>query len=152
MTVRYEGPSMPPVWRRRLAEVALNPSVPWELSIRRGAVDVQADLRGLRLGGASISGGARDVEVLLPKPTRPVAVRVGGGARSLRLLRPSGVPIRLHIGGGSSKLQFDEQAFGAIGGGVRLQSDAFEGTSASYDIRVVGGASRLTVGTPEIDG
>jgi len=115
-------------------------------------VDVQADLRGLRLGGASISGGARDVEVLLPKPTRPVAVRVGGGARSLRLLRPSGVPIRLHIGGGSSKLQFDEQAFGAIGGGVRLQSDAFEGTSASYDIRVVGGASRLTVGTPEIDG
>ena len=49
--------------------------------------------------------------------------------------------------GGTGKLEFDEHAFGAIGGGVRLQSDAFDETSASYDIHVDGGASRLTIGS-----
>ncbi len=77
-----------------------------------------------------------------------VAVGLGGdgGASGVRLTRPDGVPVRL---AGprrcSSKLAFDAQAFGAIGGGVRLQSPGFEDAAGRYDVIVGAGASRLTV-------
>ena len=76
-----------------------------------------------------------------------VAVGLGGdgGASGVRLTRPDGVPVRLQVRGGASKLAFDAQAFGAIGGGVRLQSPGFEDAAGRYDVIVGGGASRLTV-------
>lgn len=146
VVVRYPGLPMPTGWRRRRVDVTLNPSVSWELAIRRGVADARVDLQGMDVTAVSIGGGSSDVEVLLPQPRRPVGIRIAGGAKSLRLLRPKGVPVRLRVGGGSSKLAFDEQSFGAIGGGVRLQSERFDEAGPSYDIRVGGGASRLTIG------
>jgi len=81
----------------------------------------------------------------LPEPTRHVAVRIDGGASNVRLIRPNGVPARLQIGGGVSRLEFDRELFGAIGGRIRLQSAGFEEASGRYDVVVGGGASRLTV-------
>jgi hypothetical protein len=81
----------------------------------------------------------------LPEPTRHVAVRIDGGASNVRFIRPNGVPARLQIGGGASRLEFDRELFGAIDGRIRLQSAGFEEASGRYDVVVGGGASRLTV-------
>ena len=49
------------------------------------------------------------------------------------------------MGRGVSKLAFDEQRFGAVGGETHLQTPDYEGAADRYDIEVSGGASKLTV-------
>ena len=114
--------------------------------IRSGASRVRADLRSLDVSAVRVGGGVSDLELLLPTPTRPVDVRIDGGASSVRIVRPRGVPVRLQVARGSSKLEFDDEWFGAVGGRVRLRSDGFDGADgARYEVMVGGGASRLSV-------
>ena len=51
------------------------------------------------------------------------------------------------MGRGASKLTFDDQHFGAIGGKTRLHTPDYEGATDRYDIVVSGGASKLTIDT-----
>ena len=67
------------------------------------------------------------------------------GASDVTLRRPRGVGARVEIKGGVSKLQLDEQQFGAIGGIARVQSKDYAPSAGRYDVQVLGGASRLTV-------
>jgi hypothetical protein len=55
--------------------------------------------------------------------------------------------VRLQVRGGASKLAFDEQSFGAIGGRTQLQSEGFREAADRYEFTVGGGASHLTVAT-----
>jgi hypothetical protein len=73
-----------------------------------GMSHVVADLEDLELKDLEISGGSSQVEVRLPRPGESVSVRIGGGASNVELIRPTGVPVRVHIGGGVSKLAIDE--------------------------------------------
>ena len=146
LTFRYPRVGRPFDWRRRRADVAITTSVPWEIDVRSGAAGVHVDLRGVELLSLRI-GGSSDVEIVLPPPTGAIAVTIGGGASNLTLLRPADVPVRLHVKGGASKLAFDDESFGAVGGSVRLQSDGFTERADRYEISVLGGASRLTIGS-----
>jgi hypothetical protein len=147
LTFRYPRLGRPFEWRRRRADVTISTTVPWEIDVPGGASGVEADLRGVELLALRIGGGASHVEVILPPPIGAVAVTVGGGASNVRLARPAEVPVRLQVGGGSSKLAFDDQELGAVGGRVRLMSDGFADAEDRYEISVGGGASHLTVGT-----
>lgn len=147
LTIRYPRVWHPFDWRRRRGDVTLNGSIPWDVSMRGGLAQVVADLRELDLRSLRFGGGASDVEVLLPSPGQPVTVELGGGVSNVRLLRPADVPVRLRINGGASKLQFDQEFFGAIGGRTGLESERFDGATVLYDIVIRGGASRLTVGS-----
>jgi hypothetical protein len=55
--------------------------------------------------------------------------------------------VRLQVRGGASKLAFDEQSFGAIGGRTQLQSEGFREAADRYEITIGGGASHVTVAT-----
>lgn len=145
LVVRYPLVSTPLAWKRRRADVTLGGSIPWEIVIRRGAAHVGADLRQLELIALHVAGGASDVDVSLPAPTRAVEVRIGGGASRVGLVRPRGVPVRLQIGGGVSKLELDAEAFGAVGGRLHLQSDGYDEAASRYLVVVGGGARHLTV-------
>jgi hypothetical protein len=92
-------------------------------------------------------GGASGVVVTLPRPSGTVSVGVSGGSDAT-IHRPAGVAARISVGRGASKLTFDEQCFGAIGGETRLQSPHYEGAADRYDIEVSGGPanSPLTLG------
>jgi hypothetical protein len=147
LTLRYPRIGRPFDWRRRRADVTLSASLPWEIEVPGGAASVDADLRPVELLGLRIGGGSSEVEVLLPPPIGTVPVSIGGGASNVRLLRPEDVPVRLDVRGGASKLAFDAQSFGAIGGRTRLQSDRYDDQADRYEITVGGGASKLTVGT-----
>jgi hypothetical protein len=147
LAFRYPRLGRPFEWRRRRAEVTVSATIPWEIDVPGGASSVDADLRGVELLALRIGGGASHVDVVLPPPIGAVAVTVGGGASNVRLVRPAEVPVRLQVGGGSSKLAFDDQELGAVGGRLRLQSDGFADAEDRYEISVGGGASNLTVGT-----
>lgn len=133
------------IWGRTAADIAVSPAVAWFIDIRGGVSRWDADLRNGSVAGIEVHGGLNKVELQLPEPSGTVQVRVTGGASHLRLSRPSGVPARVHIGGGASKLTLDEQGFGAVGGPVRLESSGYQGATARYDVEIGGGASQITV-------
>lgn len=59
--------------------------------------------------------------------------------------RPAGVGARLSAHGTVSKLTFDEQSFGVMGGQVRLQSPGYETASDRYEIEITGNANDITI-------
>lgn len=132
-------------WGRTSADVRLSPSVSWAIEIRGGVSHWDSDLRNLQLTGIEVRGGVNKVELRLPRPTGAVLVRVSGGASHLTLRRPAGVPARLRIGGGASKLELDTQYLGAVGGPVRLETPDYSNADDRYDVEIGGGASRITV-------
>jgi hypothetical protein len=85
--------------------------------------------------------------VTLPRPSGTVSVRVSGGASDVSIHRPEGVAAGIRVGRGVSKLAFDEQRFGAIGGETRLQTIDYDGAADRYDLEVTGGASELSIDT-----
>jgi hypothetical protein len=143
--IRYPRTFHPFDWRKRAAEVTLNGSIPWQIEFRSGLSRLDADLSALQLGSFEIVGGASGVAVTLPRPSGAVSVRISGGASDVTIHRPAGVAARVSVGRGASKLAFDDQRFGAIGGETRLQTPDYEGAADRYDIEVSGGASKLTV-------
>ncbi|HSK16533.1 MAG TPA: hypothetical protein VK915_10230 [Gaiellaceae bacterium] len=147
VTIEYPRLS-PSEWlrpNRRAAEIALNESLPWTLAFGGGVSSLRADLRRVTLSLLEIDGGASDVDVMLPAPAGIVCIRVAGGASGIRLDRPGGCAARVHIAGGASKLTFDEQRLGAIGGEIRLESAGSDQAPDRYEIDIGGGTSALTI-------
>jgi hypothetical protein len=132
-------------WGRTSASVTLHPSVKWSIEIRDGVSRWDGDLRNLELSGIEVRGGVNNVDLRLPRPTGTATVRVSGGASHLTLRRPAGVPARVHIGGGASKLELDRQYLGAVGGPVRLETPDYLNADDRYDLEIGGGASKITV-------
>jgi DNA-binding MarR family transcriptional regulator len=145
VTVRYSRRFKLFSLRRHSEEVTLNAAVPWEVEVRGGAFEIEADLGGLGLSSFVLKGGARDLALTLPEPSGVVPVRLSGGASKVGIRRPAGVKARMSVKGGVSKLTFDEQHFDAVGGKVRLQSPGYDGATDRYEIEVSGGASEITV-------
>jgi hypothetical protein len=75
-----------------------------------------------------------------------VPVRIRGGASQVRIRRPVGVPVRLRVGRGVADLRFDEQEWGAVGGGLRLATTP-EASQAPdrYEIEIASGAAHLEI-------
>jgi len=126
-------------------ELLLTDAVPWHVSLRGGAKDLEADLRGLKLTGLEITGGAAGMVVELPRPSGLVAVRLRGGAASITFRRPKGVAARVEVLGGMASFRFDQQELGGVGGRTRLQSGGFAEAQDRYELDIAGGASDLVV-------
>jgi hypothetical protein len=129
----------------RSAEIGLNDAVPWEIAFSQGAWRLRADLRGLALRSLEIRRGASEVEILLPEPRGVVRLRLSGGAHEVTVRRPSGVAAVLAVSGGASRLTFDEQRFGALGGTTQLSSPGAAEAPDRYEIEFRGGASEVAV-------
>ena len=129
----------------RAATITLNGAIAWQIAVDGGVSELEADLRALRLDALRVGGGASQVVLRLPRAAGVVPVRIGGGASQVRIHRPVGVAARLRVRGGASKLTFDEQYAGAIGGEVRWQSPDYASATDRYEIEIGGGASDLTI-------
>jgi DNA-binding MarR family transcriptional regulator len=145
VTVLQRRRFRPFVWRSQSADVSLNTSIPWTVTLKGGMWELTADLRELRLESLKVSGGSSEVEVWLPQPSGVVDVIVSGGASSVRIHRPAGVPARAAISGGASQLLFDGQRLGGVGGRNVLESSGFDDAADRYELRFSGGASQVTV-------
>jgi hypothetical protein len=140
VTIKYR-PSLHPTH----GKITLSGRVPWAINARTGMSDVMADLQQLELTGLEISGGASRLEIRLPRPKAAVRVRIGAGASDLKLIRPAGVPVRVRIRGGASKLAIDDFRVGAAGGKTDWRSPDYDLVEGGYDIEIGAGASKVTV-------
>jgi hypothetical protein len=129
----------------RLAEVALNARIPWDVEVRGGASGLVVDLHGLRLGSLSLAGGASRVEVVLPAPSGTVSVFILGGASNVTIRRPEGGAARLRVSGGATNLKFDDRRIGAAGGELDLRDRVYDSAADRYDVAVTGGANNVSI-------
>ncbi len=150
--IRAAGGLVTMRYRRRLldvksrsARVALNGDVPWSIEVDGGLTDLVGDLRGIRLSGLTVRGGANHVRLRLPAPDGTVRVAVAGGASNVRFERPRGVPVALRIRGGASHVRFDDQRVRTASGDLELRSDDFTSAADRIEISFGGGASNLEV-------
>ena len=132
-------------FRRSRGDIQLDPSVAWEIHVVGGVSKLAADLSEVLLRSLEITGGASEVEVVLPEPVGLVPVRIGGGASKVSFRRPANVSARVRIAGGVSKLTFDDERFGAVGGETWLASVGADDATERYDIEVNGGATNFSV-------
>ena len=149
--IRVDGGTVTVMYRMGLrpprGEIVLSGRVPWAIRARMGMSHVVADLEGLELRGLEISAGASQVEVRLPRPKDEVRVRIGGGASDVELIRPAGVPVRVHIGGGVSKLAIDDFKLGSASGKMDWRSPDYDRVAGRYDVEIGAGASKVTIRT-----
>jgi hypothetical protein len=134
----------------RRTEVELNAALPWSIHISGGLGDSIFDLHAVRLNALQLDGGVGEVRIMVSRPAGFVPVRINGGASKLTIVRPEGVAASLRVARGASRLIFDGERYGAIGGETRLESRDLEAANGRYDIEVTGGASRLTISTVEV--
>ncbi len=134
----------------RSAGIALNPQIPWSITLTGGLNRLCADLGGLALRAVEISGGSNRLDLRLPAPTGNVPVRISGGVNQLTLTRPKHVALVLRLTGGASHVSLDGQHLGHVGGHLRWTSHADGQPHRCYTLDLTGGANRvsLTLGTP----
>jgi hypothetical protein len=146
--VRVEGGTVTVKYRPSLhptrGEITLTGRIPWSINARFGMSDVVANLEDLELRGWEVSAGASKIQARLPRPKDAVRIRIGAGASHVQLIRPVGVPVRVHIGGGASKLAIDDFRGS---GKIDWRSPDYDQLEGRYDIEIGAGASNLTVRT-----
>lgn len=160
---RFEG--RPPVVEERGATVAvtfprlarrdgaattitLDASVPWRIEAAGPVRRLIADLGVLTLLGFEVtSGPASDLALILPPPWGEVPVRFAGGAISVTIHRPAGVPVRVRVGAGASRLRLDGQRFRSVGGETLWDGPGFEAATDRYVVEIRRGVRELTVDT-----
>lgn len=143
VTIQYRRFSFD--WRGRAGEIALNPTIPWQIDIHGGASKVNADLRDLRIQSVALTGGASDISLTLPAPTGTVPVRVVGGVSKIIITRPAGVAARVRMIGGFQKLTFDGQDHDVGSGNTDQATRDFGSAADRYDLTIEGGASRVVI-------
>ena len=141
--VQYRG--VPFDWRKRIATIGLTTAIPWTIDIVGGVNRIEADLRDVDVRRFELTGGSDRVQVEFGPPVGDVPVRIVGGARTIRLERPVGTPVRLRIQGGASAVGLDGTAHGKKGGDVAVESRGWSSAANRLSIEVVGGSKTIDV-------
>jgi hypothetical protein len=145
VTIRYPRRLLSLGGEQRAAEVMLNATIPWQITIQGGASEVEARLGGLNLAGLEIKGGLSMIRLELPIPSKVVPIRISGGASTITIRRPAGIAARAHLKGWASAFVFDDQAFSDVGNNIWQQSRGFDPSAPYYDIEVASSVSTATI-------
>ncbi len=141
--VQYRG--LPFDWRKRVATFGLNPTIPWVIEIVGGVERVEADLRDLDIRKFGLAGGSMRIQLEFGTPTGDLEARIIGGAKTIRIERPAGVPVRLKLLGGSGGVLLDGAALGAKGGETVVESKGWSEARNRLALEVVGGSKSIEV-------
>lgn len=131
--------------RKHTEAIMLSAAVPWEVEVRGGAAQIDADLSGLTLSSFTLKGGIGNVTLTLPRPSGVVPIRLSGGMNHATFHRPAGVEAQISVRGGFGTLTFGEQGLHGGGGRVQLQSPGYSGATDRFEIDISGGANTVTV-------
>jgi DNA-binding MarR family transcriptional regulator len=141
--VQYRG--IPFDWRKRVATIGLNTTIPWSLDVVGGVNRVEADLRDVDVRKFDLTGGSDRIQLEFGRPRGEVPVRIVGGARTVRLERPAGAAVRIRIQGSSGSVGLDGQVLGKKGGDVTIESRGWSSARDRYILEVIGGSKSIDV-------
>ena len=141
--IQYRGMQFD--WRKRTASLSLNTTIPWMIAIVGGVQRVEADLREIDMERFELTGGAERLQLELGGPRGQRAVRLVGGAGTIRIERPGSVPVRLTVLGGSGLVELDGAPLAKKGGRSTMESRAWAAAADRYDVEVVGGSKSIEI-------
>jgi DNA-binding MarR family transcriptional regulator len=142
VSVQYRGLLFD--WRKRRAEVTLNASIPWAIELHGGSARCRAAIGTLDLSSLTVSGGVGQLELDLGQPRDRVPIQVTGGAKTVRVRRPSTAALWLRVEGGVERVEFDGQRVGPTTD-LSLHSPGAGQAQDRYDVVINGGAWRVFV-------
>lgn len=141
--VQYRG--IPFDWRKRVATIGLNTTIPWTVDVVGGVNRIEADLRAIDVRRFELTGGSERIQLEFGTPSGEVLVRIVGGANTIRFERPSGVPVRLRMQGGTGRVEVDDHVHGKQAGDIVTESRGWASATARYALDVVGGSKSIDV-------
>jgi DNA-binding MarR family transcriptional regulator len=141
--VQYRG--IPFDWRKRVATMSLNPSIPWAIEVVGGVNRIEADLTEADLDRFELTGGSERFQLELGRPHGEVPIRVTGGVKLLRLERPAGVLVRVAISGGVGSIEVDGQMTGRHGGQTSIEPRGWSAATDRYSLEISGGTKTITI-------
>jgi Domain of unknown function (DUF5668) len=130
--------------RRLQVDARLSDAIPWEVSCSTGAIRGDFDLTSARLAGFSCRTGASRIDLNLGAPKGIVPVRVEGGALTVSVTRPAGVPVQVQASGAGVQLHVDGTRMDGIGT-RSWKSDGFDAAADRYELTISGGALNVDV-------
>lgn len=119
--------------RDRRWEVGLPADLPTSLTLNVGAGDFDVDVSGVQVKRATISAGASDLKLRMPKPAGEVAITVSAGASDITIEVPDGAAYRVTTTG----------ALHSVSG--TTESSGYAGASDRLTIALSVGASSVTI-------
>jgi uncharacterized membrane protein len=143
--VEYRRSVNPLRWRTQSAHLMLNAAIPWQFELWGGAYRMTVDLTGLGVTGVTLTGGAEEVVLRLPRPSGTVPVRLLGGAEHISMERPDGIAVRALVRGGVGRLQLDARVVETDGEGTTVESPDYADVADRYDVELAGGASDISI-------
>lgn len=84
--------------------IVLSTKVRWSLRFSGGSDEQLIDMTGGKVSGVNLIGGARRVELTLPKPTGTVPVQVTGALEELSVTSPPDAPVRVNVEAGAKTI------------------------------------------------
>jgi len=125
--------------------VVLSSSVVWSLDFAAGTQRTEADLRGGRVSGITVTAGSDILDMSLPRPSGTLPFLLAGGVSQFLISLPGGVPARVTVGGGASYVTMGNQDLTGVAGGTVLTPPGWTEATSRFDIDATSGFSRLTV-------
>jgi hypothetical protein len=125
--------------------IELNRGVRWDLRFTAGATSTTVDVRDTAVASVAFIGGVSSIDLTVPRPTGTVPVRMSGGASQFAIHGPSGVPVRVRVGGGAGSATVDGVRHSGLSAGVVLTPDGWDTAIDRYDVDATAGVSTLTV-------
>ena len=144
VTVQYKG-GWKWDWKERRADLSINSTIPWDVEVIGGTSKMQGKLAGLDLRSFELTGGVDQIRLTLGRPSGHVPIRLTGGANSIRIERPAGVPVRMKLHGGAASIEFDQQKHGPL---VDLDAGVIAATIGVASAGLGGAAGRITLESP----
>ena len=134
---------MPFDWRKRVATIGLNTTIPWGVEVVGGVSRIEADLREVDIRRFDLTGGTERVQLEFGRPIGELPVRIVGGARTIRLERPAGTPLRLRLQGGTNSVVLDGYAHGKKGGDITVDGRGWAEATDKISLEIVGGSKSI---------
>ena len=129
--------------RNFILDIHLNSSLPWSITANSGAATDTFQLAPVNVRSIDVNTGASREKITLGKPSGVVPITVNGGALTVHVHRPAGIPASVTVSGGAVNLDADGQQHRGIGT-QSWQSAGYAGAADAYRVEINGGA--CTVG------
>ncbi|HEY2792456.1 MAG TPA: hypothetical protein VGJ28_08880 [Micromonosporaceae bacterium] len=126
-----------------LVDIDLSDAVAWTVHLDSGCTLARVDMRSGGLSVLNFDAGVTRIDATLPNAA--VAVRMSGGASEFDVHAPSGVPVRVTMGGGGGNATIDGTHHSGIQGGAVFTPSTWPSTGSRIDIDNTAGVSTFTL-------
>ncbi len=145
ITLRYPRRLTGFAGRSRAAEISLNATIPWQISIQGGGEVITAELEGLDLRGLEVKAGGSIIRLRLPVPDGGVPIHLSGGGSVVTVHRPVGVAARVQLHGRASLVVLDKHTYAGMGNNAIFMSPDFTANGPYYSFEIASASSKITI-------